>query len=185
MKGVVFVELIAMAESIAGEDKVDEILDDCDLESGGVFTSVGNYPCSELMKVVQAFSDALDAPVDLLQNKFGQWMFNKFVDGYPVFFNGKNDAFTMLESIENEVHVEVRKLYPEVELPTFETIRVADGEMKMIYASERPLVAFCEGMIEACLSHFGKPATIARREFENNGKFCAEFTITMAAKLAA
>lgn len=185
MKGVVFVELIAMAETIAGEDKVDEILESCDLESGGVFTAVGNYPCSDLMKVVQAFSDALDAPVDLLQNKFGQWMFNKFVDGYPAFFVGKNDAFTMLESIENEVHVEVRKLYPEVELPTFDTVRTGEGELKMIYSSERPLVAFCEGMIEACIQHFGTPATIERVERMEDGKFCADFNIKLEAKLAA
>lgn len=185
MKGMVFVELISMAETIAGEDKVDEILDSCELESGGVFSAVGNYPCSELMTLVQAFSDALDAPVDLLQNKFGQWMFNKFTVGYPAFFAGKTDAFTMLESIENEVHVEVRKLYPDVELPSFDTIRTGDQEMKMIYSSERPLVAFCEGMIEACVAHFGAPAKIERNEYTEDGKFFAEFSIRMEAQIAA
>ncbi|GLQ36319.1 guanylate cyclase [Amylibacter marinus] len=180
MKGVVFVELIAMAESIAGEELVDEIIDSCDLESGGAFTAVGNYPCGELMTLVQAFGQALNAPVEDLQSKFGQWMFTKFIDGYPMFFAGKNDAFTMLESIENEVHVEVRKLYPEAELPSFKTERISDSELMMIYSSERPLVAFCLGMIQACVDHFGTPATITHKDRTENGKYYSDFNIVMA-----
>lgn len=180
MKGVIFVELIEMAESIAGEEQVDEIIDTCDLSSGGAFTSVGNYPCSDLMQLVEAFGKALDAPVDKLQSDFGGWMFKKFVQSYPSFFRGKEDAFTMLESIENEVHVEVRKLYPEVELPSFDTERVSENELKMIYTSERPLVAFCEGMIKACVEHFGRTASISHVDRKQEDKFYADFNIKLA-----
>lgn len=181
MKGVVFVELLAMAESVAGEDLVDDVLETAPLQNGGAFTAVGNYPCSELMTLVQAFSDRLDAPVDDLQVLFGKWMFNKFVDGYPAFFEGKHDAFTMLESIENEVHVEVRKLYPEVELPTFATERLDGQTLQMVYSSERPLVAFCHGMIQACIEHFQTPADITRDEHNHDGQFACNFRIQMAA----
>lgn len=181
MKGVVFVELVAMAESVAGEDLVDEVLETAPLESGGVFTAVGNYPCSELMTLVQAFSERLNAPVEDLQIMFGKWMFNRFVDGYPAFFVGKTDAFTMLESIEDEVHVEVRKLYPEVELPTFATERLDDKTLQMIYRSERPLVSFCHGMILACVDHFGAAAEISRTDSTADGMFACDFRIKLAA----
>lgn len=180
MKGVVFVELISMAESVAGEDIVDEVLETAPLESGGSFTSVGNYPCSELITLVQAFSERLNAPVDDLQVSFGDWMFKRFVVGYPAFFEGKTDAFTMLESIENEVHVEVRKLYPEVELPTFETERLDARTLVMRYRSERPLVAFCHGMIKACVDHFGTPADITRSEHHTDGVHSCDFNIRLA-----
>jgi hypothetical protein len=181
MKGVVFVELLSMAESVAGEDAVDDIIDSLDLESGGAYTSVGIYPCSELMTIVQAFSDALDAPVSDLQRQFGSWMFRKFVDGYPAFFVGKTDAFMMLESIENEVHVEVRKLYPEVELPSFDTRREDDGSFVMSYRSERPLVDFCHGMILACVEHFKVEMTIECVPKSVEGMFAADFQIRYAA----
>ncbi|KAB7613786.1 guanylate cyclase [Amylibacter sp. SFDW26] len=181
MKGVVFVELLNMAESIAGEEAVDAILDECPLENGGAFTAVGNYPCSELMIIVQAFSEKLDAPVSELQNKFGRWMFMRFAEGYPAFFVGKDDAFTMLESIEDEVHVEVRKLYPEVELPTFATERLDETTLKMIYCSERPLIDFCQGMIEACIEHFKAPAQINKVDHSSGREFKADFQISMAA----
>lgn len=181
MKGVVFVELIAMAEAVAGEDLVDEVLETTPLQSGGIYTAVGNYPCSDLMALVQALSERLDAPVDDLQIRFGEWMFAKFVTGYPAFFDGKSDAFTMLESIENEVHVEVRKLYPEVELPTFDTRRLDDNTLQMTYQSERPLIAFCEGMIRACVAHFGTPADISRVVNNRDGSFQCDFQVRMAA----
>ncbi len=181
MKGIVFVELIAMAETVAGEDAVDEIIERCDLESGGAYTSVGIYPCSELMTIVQAFSEALKAPVADLQHQFGEWMFRRFVDGYPAFFVGKTDAFTMLESIENEVHVEVRKLYPEAELPTFDTKRTEDGSLIMYYSSERPLVDFCQGMIQACVDHFKVEMQIECTKKTTDGAFAADFHIRPAA----
>ncbi len=181
MKGIVFVELIRMAESVMGEEAVDDILDKVDLESDGAFSAVGNYPCRELLKIVDAVGVELGAPSEVLHRQFGHWMFGRFVDGYPVFFEGKKDGFDMLESIENEVHVEVRKLYPDVELPSFATERLEDGRFKMVYSSERPLHHFCHGLIEACLQHFKEDASIEMTERTMGKGFCAEFVMQKAA----
>ncbi|MCP4818559.1 MAG: guanylate cyclase [Shimia sp.] len=181
MKGVVFVELIRMAETAMGEDAVDDILDNLNLGNDGAFSTVGNYPCSELIKMVEAFGAHLDAPVEDLQTQFGNWMFSRFVEGYPAFFVDKHDGFDMLESIENEVHVEVRKLYPEVELPTFATERPAGGRFTMVYASERPLQHFCRGMVEACMNHYGHDYTLDMRETRKDGEFRAEFHLQKVA----
>ncbi|SMP33454.1 heme NO-binding domain-containing protein [Shimia sagamensis] len=180
MKGIVFVELIRMAESVMGEEAVDDILEKAKLENDGAFTAVGNYPCRELLAIVDAIGAELGAPIEALHKQFGHWMFGRFVEGYPVFFEGKNDGFDMLESIEGEVHVEVRKLYPEVELPTFATERLEDGRFKMVYSSERPLQHFCHGLIEACLQHFEHDASIQMTEQKGGGKFCAEFLMQKA-----
>ena len=185
MKGVVFVELLSMAESLVGEEAVDNVLDTTPLPSGGAYTSVGNYPCSELMALVGAFSAHTGHSVAVLQKTFGKWIFNKFSESYQVFFEGKSDALTMLESIEREVHVEVRKIYPEAELPTFDTVRISATAIEMTYSSERPLVDFCEGMIEACLDHFDQTAHIQKTDFEQKGQFGARFTIQLAAQQAA
>ncbi len=181
MKGIVFVELIRMAESVMGEEAVDRILDQANLANDGAFSAVGNYPCRELLTIVDAVGAQLGTPVEALQKQFGHWMFARFVEGYPVFFEGKADGFDMLESIENEVHVEVRKLYPEVELPRFATERVDPQSFRMIYSSERPLHHFCHGLIEACLAHFGHEATIEMVECHGDRGFCAEFSIIRAA----
>lgn len=181
MKGIIFVELIRMAESVMGEEAVDDILEKVNLENDGAFSAVGNYPCRELLQIVDAVGAELGAPVEALHKQFGHWMFGRFVEGYPTFFEGKTDGFDMLESIENAVHVEVRKLYPEVELPTFATEWLAGGQFKMIYASERPLQHFCHGLVEACLLHFKQDVSIEMTERKDGGSFYAEFLMQTAA----
>lgn len=181
MKGMVFTELLTMAESVMGEEAVDQILDDLDLDSGAAYNAVGNYPCSELFTLVGAFGAYLDMPLDQLQRKFGVWMFDYFAKNYPVFFDGKADALAMLDAIENEVHVEVRKLYPNVELPSFETTRLGENGLRMIYHSERPLIDFCHGLIEACVEHFGEPAEIDRQDRSEQGRYVAEFRVRKVA----
>jgi hypothetical protein len=160
MKGMVFTELLQMAEQAIGEDAVDEILDSMESETGGSYTSVGSYPCRELLQIVNGISDRSGLPCDELQRQFGSWMHNRFVESYPEFFADKKTALDMLEAIESEVHVEVRKLYPEAELPYFRTSRTDGRCLRMTYKSERPLVAFCHGLVEACVQHFGDGASI-------------------------
>ncbi|MBD3764325.1 MAG: heme NO-binding domain-containing protein [Rhodobacterales bacterium] len=179
MKGMVFVELLQMAEELLGEDVVDDVLDRCDLSTGGAYNAVGNYPCSELMTLVQAFSSHVGTPVPELQRRFGHWMHARFVKSYPGFFTDKPDALSMFESIEDEVHVEVRKLYPDVELPRFETERIADQALRLTYRSSRPLSDFCHGLVEACLDHYGQPAQVARRDLSGGGESVAEFTVRL------
>lgn len=162
MKGTIFVELLKMAEDAFGEDTVDDVLNKADLDNDGAFTSVGNYPCSELVKIVVAFSAHSGLSPEVLQRKFGHWMMTHFVEHYPKFFEDKTSAFAMLEAVDKEVHVEVKKLYPDAELPRFDTERHAPHHLTMTYSSPRPLEAFCHGLIEACLDHFGETGEISR-----------------------
>lgn len=162
MKGTIFVELVSMAENAFGEDVVDHVLDKADLENGGAFTAVGNYPCSELIKIVVAFSEHSGISPEKLQRMFGHWMMDHFVENYAEFFTDKDDSFSLLEAVDGEIHVEVKKLYPEAELPVFATERLGADQLKLVYSSPRPLVEFCHGMVEACLERYNQTAEIGR-----------------------
>lgn len=173
MKGTIFVELVSMAEDAFGEDVVDQVLDKADLVNDGAFTAVGNYPCSELIKIVMAFSEHSGISPEVLQRMFGHWMMNHFVENYGEFFAGKNDSFSLLEAVDGEIHVEVKKLYPDAELPVFETERLADKQLKLTYSSPRPLVEFCHGMVEACLERYDETAEISRCPVAGNANATA------------
>jgi len=160
VKGIVFTELLEMAEEAVGEEMVDEVLDALDLESGGAYSAVGNYPCSELVAIVSELSARTGIAGDDLQRQFGNWMHRRFTELYPQFFADKDNALKMLDAIESEVHVEVRKLYPDAELPRFETRWEGDDRLQMTYRSERPLVPFCHGLVQSCVDHFGETASI-------------------------
>ena len=125
MKGMVFTQLIEMADSMLGPDKVEAIIASSNLSTGGAYTAVGNYPHSEAVTLAAAFSEASGVPVPDLLHHFGEHMLKFFHQNYPAFFTKSPDAFSFLESVETYVHVEVRKLYPDAELPRFVTERMS------------------------------------------------------------
>jgi len=52
------------------------------------------------------------------------------------------------------IHVEVRKLYPDAELPTFTCDTSTPGRLTMLYRSSRPFADLAEGLIAGCIAHF-------------------------------
>jgi len=181
MKGLIFVELLKMAEKASNEDLVDGVLDGLELESGGAYSAVGSYSCSELVAIVGGLSEKMNAPASALQEQFGHWMLDHFVENFGQFFSEKHSAFDMLESIDQEVHVEVRKLYPDAELPRFETKRLSQTEMTMTYISARPLQSFCHGLIESCLAHYGEAGQITIDDQSHNEATQVVFNISLDA----
>ena len=57
-------------------------------------------------------------PVDALVEAFGNYLFGRFLDLFPIFFNHET-SFEFLDTIHDVVHVEVLCLYPEATLPGF------------------------------------------------------------------
>lgn len=182
MKGLVFVELLAMAENAFGEDVVDGVIERADLPSGGAYTAVGNYSCDELMTLVRGFTQHSGIPGPELQRLFGHWMMNSFVKHYPDFFVGRGGSLDMLAAIEDEIHVEVRKLYPDADLPHFDVLRPEPNMMQMTYRSPRPLADFCHGLIEGCVTHFGETAEIDRKDRITDKSTEADFRIRIGTK---
>jgi len=169
MKGVVFTEFMDMVEQRFSSDMLDDIIGDAQLPSGGAYTSVGTYPHGEMVALVSALSARSGAAVPDLLRAFGEYLFGRFVKGYPAFFSGQNDAFTFLAGIEDVIHAEVRKLYPDAELPRFEVEHHDDRRLVIVYSSGRHFEDLAEGLIAGCVAHFGRPTTV-RRETVGEGE---------------
>lgn len=177
MKGMVFTQLIEMADNMLGPEKVEAIIAASDLPSGGAYTAVGNYPHSEAVTLASAFSEASGVPVPDLLEAFGRHMLRYFHTNYPAFFKNCPDAFTFLESVETYVHVEVRKLYPDAELPRFVTAREGPGRLRFDYHSSRHLEKLASGLILGTLDLYGQSATVQSSEASNELGPCIRFII--------
>lgn len=168
MKGVVFTEFMDMVEQHFSVDMLDDIIEDAQLPSGGAYTAVGTYPHSEMVALVSALSARSGVAVTVLLRAFGEYLFGRFVRGYSAFFKGQSDAFTFIAGIEDVIHAEVRKLYPDAELPRFKVEYRDDRRLVIIYSSERHFEDLAEGLIAGCIAHFGRPVTL-RRETVGEG----------------
>jgi hypothetical protein len=164
MKGIVFREFLDMVEDRFGMDLVDRIIEEADLPSGGAYTTVATYDHHEIIRLVDRLHRATGMPIPDLLRTFGHYLFGRFYGLYPAFFAGVDSAFTMLEQVESIIHVEVRKLYPDAELPSFDTSRPDPDRLVMLYRSQRPFADVAEGLIRGCIDHFGEDIEVRRED---------------------
>ncbi len=161
MLGIVFREFMSLVEAKFGADVLDDVFDGSVLESGGAYTAVGNYDHVELLTLVGGLSRRTGVPTATLVSAFADHLFSFFASNYPVFFETSDNPLELLAQVENWIHVEVRKLYPTAELPTFEFDAVESGVAEMLYKSARPFAALAEGLILACGRHFEQELTVS------------------------
>ena len=162
MKGVVFTEFMEMMDSRFGPELTERVLEAAHLPSGGIYTAVGTYDHTELLALVVQLSRETGLPGAQLVREFGHYLFGRFVKSYPRFFENVHSAFDFLEQVDNHVHVEVLKLYPGAELPSFRNERHDDRHMVFDYRSSRPLGDLAEGLIVGCVDHYGERVRIER-----------------------
>lgn len=169
MKGIVFTELLEMVEDKYGDQVLDHVITKSDLPNQGGYTAVGTYDHDELVRIIAALAEEIDEEIPVILKVYGRHIFKVFALHYPHFFADVVDSFSFLESIESHIHVEVKKLYPEAELPTFESSRTSEDELKLTYISTRKMGDFAFGLIEECLDHFGDKGKVEIMSREEQG----------------
>ncbi len=161
MKGIVFTKFIEMVEDQFSIDMAEEMIEACDLPNGGAYTSVGTYDHQEMVALIVQLSKMTGKPVPDLLRAYGNFLFGQFADLYPVFFEGVSSSLTFAGQIDNVIHVEVLKLYPDAQLPRFETLSQSADQLKLIYRSDRHFGDLAEGLLEACIVHFGEADSVS------------------------
>ena len=68
MKGIVFTEFLELVENEFGLIIVQRIIDECELETDGVYTSVGTYSHKDMFKMVGKLSEVSSFTIDLTLN---------------------------------------------------------------------------------------------------------------------
>jgi hypothetical protein len=169
MKGVVFTEFMELVESRMGLDMLDRIITEAQLPNDGAYTSVGTYDHAELVRLVQALSNATGDSVPQLIHMFGEHLFHRFSLNYKPLFADSRNAFDFLSRIDDVIHVEVRKLYPDAELPTLPCERPTADTLVMHYSSPRGLGDLAAGLIAGCIKHFGEAIDVTRTDLPKEG----------------
>ena len=177
MKGVIFTEFIEMVEEMFSMDMVDEIIEKANLPSGGVYTAVGTYDHAEMVSLIQCLEEATGMQALALQRTFGERLFGRFYSSYPRFFDGVGSVFQFLQLVEGYIHIEVRKLYPDAELPRIETVRTEPNQLTLIYQSSRPFASVAEGLIDGCIAHFGESIEVQKEDLSNGGGTAMRFEL--------
>jgi hypothetical protein len=179
MKGVVFTEFLDFVAQRHGDDAVDDIIEASHLPSGGAYTAVGTYDHAEMLTLCSALSERTGEPAADVVRGFGTHLGSRFSTGYPAFFARSADFFDFLESIEGHIHVEVRKLYPDAELPSFTVEQRSATRLVMVYRSPRRMGVLAEGLILGTARKFGVEARVQSTPLEGSSGEATRFVIDL------
>ena len=86
-----------------------------------------------------------------------------FQKNFAVFFEGKKDAYEFLDSVDQVIHIEVKKLYPDAVLPKFKCKRT-EKDFIMVYESKQAFADLAEGLISACIEDFQTEVDLIRED---------------------
>ena len=177
MKGVVFTEFIEMVENQFSPELADTIIIESDLPSRGVYTSLGTYDHEEFLQLVARLAEHTGiGKADLLQG-FGQYLFRYFVRNHSQYFDDTDSSFDFLKKVESNIHLEVRKLYPDAALPGFRYESPHSDCLNIIYQSRRPFASLAEGLIRACIEHFGESVELQIEDLSKGKGNFARFSL--------
>ncbi|MFC4304958.1 heme NO-binding domain-containing protein [Cohnella boryungensis] len=178
VKGIVFTNFIEMVEQKFSLEVADGIITDAALPSGGSYTTVGTYSHTEMIRLVSELGKRTGVPVSDLIRTFGEYLFEQLVDLFPHFIDTNRSVFDFLPKVDSYIHAEVRKLYPDAELPSFSYEVSGPDRFVMVYRSARPFADLAEGLINGCIAYYGEPIEMFREELADTDGTAARFTLT-------
>ena len=163
MKGMIFTEFLEMVEEVFSPEMVERIIEASDLPNDGAYTDVGTYDYQELIRLVTNLGVATGLPIPELEITYGKYLFTKLLGRYSEFVAQTQSTFDFLQQVDQQIHVEVLKLYPEAELPRFECVLKSPDCMTMEYRSNHPFADLAEGLILGCAEYFNEKIHIERQ----------------------
>lgn len=169
MKGLVFNEFLEMVEEKFGFDVSNKIISNSNLETKGAYSSLGYYDYKELISMVIELHKITNIEIPLLVKTFGIYLFSVFVKNYSVFFQNDDNMIQFLSKIEDIIHIEVLKLYPDAEFPKFIIKHLDDNQIHFVYESKKALHDLAEGLIIGASNHFNSQIELSKELLELDG----------------
>ena len=140
VKGIVFIRFIDMAEERYGFQVMNSLLDKATIGSDGAYTAVGNYGHLELIQLPTLLSPHAGESVPNLRKAYGEIQFSTLMHKTGIGVDTPdNNILSFLKTIDNVIHRDVRKLYPDAALPRFSWRELGSNELELTYSSTRPL----------------------------------------------
>jgi len=175
MKGMMFTELVELVEDKFGFDVVDQMFEKAGVD--GSYTQVGNYSADEMVALVTALSDILGESVETLQEVFGRYLFHRIAALYPGLAEQFPSALDLIEHVEGVIHPNVKKLYPDAQLPTFVVLQRESSRLVVDYDSQNPFIGLCKGLMLGAGDFYDETLTIEYSMLEEREAGVARFTV--------
>ena len=98
---------------------------------------------------------------------------------HSIFVESEPDFISFLKSIEDVIHKEVMKLYPNPNLPSLKWEQPDDNSITLFYRSPRQLCSLAEGLIKGAAEQYEVEYTMKHDVCTHNGDDHCRFEISV------
>jgi predicted hydrocarbon binding protein len=169
MQGSIYTSFSEMIIEKMGMSVWNDLLAKVSPASEGVYTNGMQYDDSEIMSLVSALSEMTKIDVATLVRTFGEYLFIHLYNNSPANLSHIDNLKDFLIYIDNVIHKEVLRVYPQAYLPKFDFKEIPNNDLVMYYQSKRKLCYLSEGLILSASKHFNQPITISHPECMHDG----------------
>jgi len=179
MKGVIFRSFLDFAEQEFGLEFVDSMIESVATNSAGAYANTGTYPAEELFGMVGFLVEAQNMDQSTLLRSFGEYTFGVLANRYADMIAGFSDTLDCVMNLDQTIHRNVLKLYPDAELPQMDAQHAAAPDALVLeYRSTRPLMHMAHGLLLGCVKHYGDSVEIQLRDKSGGVGNHAQFVLT-------
>ena len=167
MKGVVFNLLEDLVRREFGDMEWSRVLQDAEVDH--TFASEGTYPDAVLRRLIaEVGKRAQKSPGEALQ-WFGRHSMPLLHSMYPGFFASQTSARSFILTLNDIIHPEVRRLFPDADVPWFDFDNSSPNELIVGYQSPRKLCLLAHGFIEGAADHYGETVDVEQVQCMHRG----------------
>ncbi len=159
MKGTIFNILEEFICDKFGDETYEDILEEVTpvLIEKGPFIGPGTYPDSDFLKLVGGLLEKKGIAPEKGIRALGEYSFEKLLEKLPVSINQFNTPKDLILGLNDVIHIEVKKLYEDADLPYFEYEELNEKVLIVKYYSSRKLYPFVEGLLDGLVKYMGIP----------------------------
>lgn len=158
MKGVIFNLLERVVTDEYGADVWDDLIDEAGV--GGAYSSLGNYADDEVEALVAAAAAKTGETRAQVLHWFGVRAMPLLRELYPTLFDPHASSQDFVLSVNEMIHPEVRKLYPDAVCPFFHVRRDGPDAVSMQYESRRDMIDLAHGFLDGAAAVYGDRVTV-------------------------
>src|SRR5688572_5252312 len=178
MKGIVFNLFEELIRHDHGEEAWDDLLRAASID--GAFTSLGSYDDEEFERLVQTAALAYECSDADMLRWLGRRSMVLLADRYPQFFLGASSTGAFLQTLNDIIHPEVRKLYPGADVPVFDFEATGPDALRMGYRSSRRLCHLAEGFIQGTADWYRETAEVRQSTCVRRGDDKCVFEVRLS-----
>ncbi len=179
MKGHIFNLLETFIIEATDVATYEEIHAACSFRSDGLFLRPARYPDEDLLELVDKTVARLGMTKPEAYRAFGVWIFPHLVELVPADMVDKPHPKDFLLTLDEIHQVELKKLWPDAEPPSFRCLDTGPNRMRITYDSPRQMFDLVDGVLQSVGTYYDVPTTFtSTRRPSPAGHQIADYDLT-------